>query len=440
MQIRIIFKNIFIRLFSNNNLFNNQDKSRLLYNFFSLSFFQLANYLFPLVTLPYLVRVLGPSQFGLITFAQALISYFQVLTSYGFNLSATREISVNREDPKKVSEIFSSVITIQFFLTFLSFLMMSLIVFLFSKLRNDWILYFFTFGLVIGNVLIPVWFFQGIEMMKYITILSVLARLIFTVAIFIFVHKESDYIYVPIINSIGMIFSGLVGFWIIFKKIGIEYTLPDLDNIKFYLKEGWHIFIGTVSISFYKNNSILILGLFTNSEIVGYFSISKKIIDFLNQIAGIISQSIYPYINRLMNRNSNLAIVFLRKIGLIIFVYTFIIGLLLLIFPSVIISLISGHFFNESILSLKLMAFVPMFIGINVPAVQILLSRNLGKEFSNAVLTGVFLDLILNFSLVPFFSYLGSCISVIIVEFFVTIYLYIKVFKIRHSRFLKDVT
>jgi PST family polysaccharide transporter len=410
---------------------NTEDKKRLLSNFFSLSLLQVANYILPLITLPYLVRVLGPEKFGLVAFAQAFIGYFSILTNYGFNLSATREVSIHRDDKEKVSEIFSSVITIQFFLAILSFIIMTLIVFSFSKFRQDWLLYFFTFGVVAGNVLFPVWFFQGMERMKYITILNITARIIFTIAIFIFVRNESDYLYVPLISVIGLFVAGALGLWIIFKTIGVKYMAPDIQSMKYHLKEGWHIFIGTVGISFYKNNSILILGIFSNPIIVGYFYIAKKIVDVLNQIAGLISQTIYPYISRLINTNYDKTLNFLKKVGLLIFFYTFIFGIILFLFSSNIIEIVSGKFYIESVISLKLMAFVPMFIGVNVPVVQILLSKGLNKQFSNAVLVGAFIDIILNFFLVPFLSYIGSCISVIVTELFVTIYLYITFIRVK---------
>ncbi|MBC7080594.1 MAG: oligosaccharide flippase family protein, partial [Methanothrix sp.] len=140
-------------------------------NFLSLSLLQILVYVMPLITLPYLTRTLGVANYGLVNFAMAFNAYFQVLTDYGFGLSAVREISINREDKKKISNIFSSVMIIKGVLTIISFLILTVIVFSYQKFTQHWPLYLFAFGIVIGTTLSPTWFYQGMERMKYITIL-----------------------------------------------------------------------------------------------------------------------------------------------------------------------------------------------------------------------------------------------------------------------------
>ena len=219
------------------------DKKRLLENFLSLSVLQGANYILPLITLPYLVRVLGPEKFGLIAFAQAFIQYFNILTDYGFNLSATREVAVNRNDKAKISEIFSSVIIIKLGLLLISFLIMSFIVFYFGKFRKNWLVYYLTFGIVIGQAIFPVWFFQGVEKMRYVTFLNISAKLFFVSLVFFFVHHVSDYIYVPIFYSLGYLLSGFLSLYIAVRKFKIRMYFPNLVTIGKYLKDSSQFFL-----------------------------------------------------------------------------------------------------------------------------------------------------------------------------------------------------
>ena len=408
------------------------EKKRLLENFISLSVLQGANYILPLITLPYLVRVLGPEKFGLVMFAQAFIQYFVILTDYGFNLSATREIAIHRDNKEKVSEIFSSVMVIKFGLLILSFIIMSIIVFSFEKFRKDWLIYYLTFGMIIGQVLFPIWFFQGMERMKYITILNIIAKLIFTVCIFIFIRETSDYIYVPLLNSLGFLVAGLISVWIVFKDFCIIFTLPSLADIKHQLKDGWYVFVSSVWRNMYYVSGIFILGLFANTTIVGYFSIAKKLIDVINSIAGVISQSIYPYVVK--NRD----LMLLKKVGILIASYTFLIALFLIFFSDKITILLTGNNIYEVSLSIKLLAFAPFIIGINVPPSNMLLSENLDRLYSLIITSSGILHPLLNFLFVVPFSYIGICIATLLAEVYNTSMLYYFCKKYKNSKTLQE--
>ncbi|MBP8959041.1 MAG: flippase [Bacteroidales bacterium] len=403
-----------------------KEKKQLFSNFFSLSVLQAANYLLPLITLPYLVRVLGPEKYGLIAFAQAFVAYFQILTDYGFNLSATREISINRENKEKVSEIFSSVMTIKFCLLILSLIIMSVIIFLFAKFRRDSLLYYLTFGMVVGQVLFPVWFFQGMERMKYITYLNIGAKLFFTILIFVFIHQASDYIYVPLINSLGFIVAGIFGIWVVFKEFKINFKVPSLTELQHQLKEGWHIFISTIAISFYTVSNTFILGLFTNNTIVGYYSGAEKIIKAFQGLFTPVSQTIYPYISKLANESKEKAIKFIREVTMYVGGVTFVFSLAIFLLGDVIVNILLGEQYESSIVVLKILAFLPFIVGLsNIFGIQTMLTFDYKRAFSNILIIASIVDLLLAIILVPIYQHIGISFAALITEIFVTVTMYI---------------
>jgi len=280
------------------NKVNTKEKKQLLSNFFSLSILQGANFILPLISLPYLVRVLGTEAFGLVMFAQAFIIYFIILTDYGFNLSATREISIHRNNKQKIVEIFSTVMFIKLILLLFSFILLSIIIFSFEKFRNDWYIYYLTFGMVIGQVLFPVWFFQGIEKMKYITILNIIAKLIFTVAIFIFIQSKEDYYYVPILNSLGFIIAGLISLWILFYDFKMHLVMPSYEYMKNMFLKSSNLFVSNLSITLYTASNTLILGLFADNTIVGIYTSIEKLVLAIKNLYSPLYQTLFPWLSK----------------------------------------------------------------------------------------------------------------------------------------------
>jgi len=330
-------------------------KEVLISNFLSLSVLQGANFILPLISLPYLVRTLEIENFGLVMFAQAFIMYFVIIVDYGFNFSATREISIHREDKKKVSLIFSTVMLIKIILIVFSFLLLSLIVFSFEKFKINWEIYYLTFGMLIGQALFPVWFFQGIEKMKYITILNIIAKLIFTIFIFIVISTKEDYLYVPILNSLGYIIAGVISLYIIFKKFDMQIVIPSFKYLKLTFLESSNLFISNISVTLYTASNTFILGLLTNNSIVGIYASIEKLVIAIKNLYVPLYQALFPWLSKQNNTNIKRKVkkmifpIFIFSSIVTLVLYTFAQGLLEFIFNQI---EVTNHYILFQIMSL----------------------------------------------------------------------------------------
>jgi len=402
--------------------FKSEDGKLVLTNFISLSILQVLNIVLPLVTMPYLVRVLGAEYFGLLAIATSIITYFTILTNYGFNITATREISVNRSDKFKIIEIYSSVMILKFLFIVLSFFLLCIVVFCVQKFAVNWEIYFLTFGVLIGQVIFPIWFFQGMEQMKYITYLNVVSKTIFTILIFIFVKKQSDYFIVPILTSLGFLVVGLWSLILIKKKFDIHFKLQDIDTLKYHLFEGWHIFISNLSVTMYTTTTTVLLGFFTNNTIVGYYSIADKLISGIKQLITPISQTLYPFIARKAEESKEVVFSLIRKTAFISVFFSFLLTIGLFVTADRLLLLVFGKESENSVFIFKTLAIIPFLTVIDTifgTLLMLVFKRN--KEYSKIVISAGVLNLILALILIPLFGGNGAAFSVLVVELYITI-------------------
>lgn len=393
----------------------------LIQNFSYLSALQVFNLTLPLVTYPYLIRVLGKETYGLVVFAQAIVAYLAILVGFGFNISATRDISVHRENKEKVSEIVSSVLIIKGILFLLSCIIMFILLLIIPQAHDYKALFFLSLWACLYDVIFPIWYFQGIEKMKYFTYLSLTSRLIFLVLIFIFIHTPADYLYVPIIYGIGAIVAGAVALFLMFKKHQIQFSWQSYQTLKFYVKDSTPIFISNVSVSLYVSTNKVITGTFLGMAEVAYYDLAEKLIFVLRIPQSILSQSLFPKISKEKNIN------FIKRIFKISLLGNSLLFVLMLLLSHHIIVVLGGSQMLPAISVVNILAFtVPIVAMSNIFGIQLLIPFGYNKLFSRIILaSGLFyLLLMLILWLSNGFSIISISIVTVITEVFVTTTMY----------------
>jgi len=393
-----------------------KERKVVLENFFSLSTLQGINYLLPLLVLPYLVRVIGPEKFGLIAFAQAFIQYFMIITDYGFSLTATKKISLCKVK-EEACTIFSTVMTVKFILAAISYLILLLLINIVPRFKSDWLVYLFSFGAVIGNTLFPVWFFQGTEKMKYIAIINIAGGIVYAASIFIFVRAPSDYLLVPLLNSLYFIITGLFGLYVAFKEFDLEFIFQSYSDIKQELRTGWNIFISVLAINAYTATRVFAVGLLTNNIITGYYSIAERICGVVQTFPlASLSQAIYPRISRIFAKSKQRALNLMHKVQhstTLIALAT--IPVIFFISPFI-VKIACGKEFPDAVISLKVLLLSVFFTSANAFKVQYLLVSGRPDIYARIHVCAALLGLPLIFIFICYFSFLGAAAATITIE------------------------
>lgn len=356
-------------------------------NIVALSVLQGANYILPLITLPYLVRVLGPENFGRIAFAQAFIQYFVVAVNYSFDLSATRAVALAKDNPVELSRLFSSVMTIKIVIALLGFMLMAALVAIFPVFEHDWVLYCLMYLTVVGNVLFPVWLYQGLGHMRHITAFTIMARSLMVIAIFVFVTNSADYAIAAGLLSAGMLMAGLIALIFIPRLVKIRLCWPGFSQLMQDFLAGWHIFVAMMGGSVYNSSNIFILGLVASPAVVGYFAAADKLIKAVQGIIQPVSQAVYPHIATLIARSRDEALTFIGKLLRIIGGGMLGVSVALFLLAAPISEVLFGGKFDQSIHLIELMALVPFLIGLNnVFGAQFLVQFDLGRLLSFSII------------------------------------------------------
>lgn len=406
------------------NIKNKIKKYKILVaNFSYLSALQIFNLLLPLVTYPYLIRVLGGETYGLIIFAQTVINYLIIIVNFGFNFHATNEVSINRENNHKLSEIVNSVLFIKIILFFFTFLLLIIIISSIRPLREHYILYLFSMIACLGEALFPIWYFQGIERMKYITYINLITRTIFSMLIFFLIRHKADYILLPILNGTGLVLGSIIALYIVFIQDKIKLQFPSFLSIKYNFKESLPIFISNLSVKVYSQANKLIVGSLLGYTEVAYYDLGDKLLRILKIPINILSQTIFPKMSNNYDKK------FLQKLIFPIFSFSLFVFFVIQVFAEPIVTLIGGTNMLPSadIVRILTISILPLIIS-NFLGVQTLLALGFKKQFSKVIVLSGLIYLI-SLLIIYFLKYI-NIYSISFLQVLVEFYMLFHFFKI----------
>lgn len=383
-----------------------KDGKTVFANFGYLSLLQIAGYVFPLITMPYLARVIGADGFGKIAFASAIVVWIQTISDWGFNLTATRDVAQNRNNKEKVSRIFSNVLWARCILTILSGIILLLVVLAVPYLRKNADIIFVTFLLIPGYILFPDWFFQAIERMKYTTIFNLLIKLIFTISVFIFIHKREDYLIQPLLTAIGYLLCGIGALYLIFKRWGYYLYKPQWTEILETVRSSTDVFINNLMPNLYNSFSVMLLGFFGGSTANGLYDGGNKFPTIFYNFQSVLSRAFYPFLSRRPDKHSLYA-----KLN----VGSALIGALLLIVVSPwVIKIMLGDEFENSVIVMQILSFSVVFLAMSYTyGTNYLIINHKEKPLRNLTFVSSIVGMCVSIPLVYYFSYIGAAITVL---------------------------
>lgn len=398
-------------------------KNKLVSNFIYLYGLQAFNFILPILTFPYLIKTLQPELFGATLYSQTIMLYFIIIIEYSYNITAIRKVSLNKNKKKKLGIIFNRTITTKIYLLVISMLLLAILVLLIPKFSNYWLLYIFSSGLLIGQVIFPIWLFQGLQEMKYLMYFNVISKTIFTILIFIVIKEKTDYMYVNLFYSIAAIITGIFSIRFITKKYNLKFKLLNIQIVINEIKAGLLIFISNFLNQAYVISNFIVLGFTTTALELGNYSIAEKIMLVIRQLLIVFTQVIYPHICEISKNNVALK-KFFKKILIPFSLLIFVICLGVFIFSGNIVFLLLNKQDQDISLLMKILSTVPIIVVLNIAPYQTLLAYNQKKTYSKIIIYGAILNITSNIILSNLYGAIGTAISIIITELFITIAFY----------------
>lgn len=381
----------------------------------------ISNFIFPLITFPYVSRVLQADGIGTVNFATSIITYFSMLGMLGIPNYGIRACAKVRDDEELLNKTVIEIMILNAIVMSISILLLFVSVLFIDKLQGEKTLYLIMSTTLIFNVLGVDWLYKSLERYSYITIRSIIFKFISLVLMFLFVHSSQDYIIYGGISVFAAVGSNFLNF-INLRKI-IDFKKNYKLNIYQHLKPTLTFFLLTVSTTIYLNVDTTMLGFIRGSEAVGYYSAAVKVKQILVSVVTSLGAVLLPRLsyhhevgnNDEFKRLTQKALNFVLLISLPMVAYFIIVSEQAILF-------LSGDSFLPAVLPMRFIMPTVLFIGLsNLTGIQILVPTNREKLVVYSTIIGAIVDILINSFAIPLLGATGAAIAGSIAELTVTL-------------------
>ncbi|PTR01584.1 O-antigen/teichoic acid export membrane protein [Mucilaginibacter yixingensis] len=388
-----------------------------------------SQFLFPLISFPYVSRILGPSGIGTVNFIDSFTQYFILFAALGIPYYGVREIAKVKDDPSELDKIFSQILIIHVTSTILFSIIYLGAALIIPSLNEKLHLVLIGILIMFFNILSLEWFFQAIGNFSYITIRTIIIKSVSLLLLFLCFKKGASPTLYYLLTASVFVFNGISNLLFIKGKFKFIFNTKD---IKKHFKPLVIILSSTLAISVYVLFDNVILGFMKDTTTVGIYSTAVRIVKIPLVFVGAISTIIIPQISKAYNEQQQEVLKSLiQKSYTFICVVSIPMCVGLYISSEFLIYTFAGKQFIDSIMVLKLLCPIVFIIGLsNLFGIQLLTPAGKEKYLLKAVIIGMICSFALNLLLIPSLSFIGSCIANIVAEIAVTLsaYIYAKKF------------
>ncbi len=413
-------------------------KSKIVKNSAWLVLLQIVNTIVPMMTIPFVTRKLGSDTYGIFSICLNWILYLQVLVEFGFGLTGARKAALI-DNESELNKLFNNIISSRIVLFILSLLIYIVIAIVSNFTFTENVCFLIMFIMIFGTTFQLTWLFQGKQDMKFITIVNCISRFISTILIFVFIDSSSDLYLYAFFYTITILLSSIISMIIAKKKYHLTFKYASLKNIKTELIDAKDVFYSSAMSKIFSGFGITVLGFLETKSIVGIYSAISKIPYVMTMLFSPISQAIFPYVSIKMKKNKKDGVIFLKKVGVPVFLLFFVVGIVLLSFRNFIVELLFGAEYScYSIIMFPLIFQFLFAIINNFMGVQFLVGTDNKKYYSNAFFKSCIISIIANIILGKLFGIYGVAIATLIGEIFLTFFLIINIIKVGRLECILD--